>query len=73
MENECRKEEHQVETRKFFSKSCDSQDLFGFFENSENTTVWIDGILTRVIRLVKLNKKKKYSMSSVKGSNIIIS
>ena len=49
VENECRKEDNQVETRKFFPKSCDLQDLFGYFENTENKA-WIDGILTRVIR-----------------------
>ena len=49
VENESRKEDYQVETRKFFPKSCDLQDLFGYFEDSENST-WIDGILTRVIR-----------------------
>ena len=49
VENESRKEESQVEMRKFFPKSCDLQDLFGYFDNSDNKT-WVDGILTRVIR-----------------------
>ena len=49
VENESRKEEYKVETRKFFPKSCDLQDLFGYFDEADSS-VWIDGIFTRVIR-----------------------
>ena len=49
VENESRKEEYKVETRKFFPKSCDLQDLFGYFDETDSS-VWIDGIFTRVIR-----------------------
>ena len=41
VENECRKEESQVEMRKFFPKSCDLEDLFGYFdENKDQVRVY---------------------------------
>ena len=51
VENESRAAEYQVETRKFFPKSCDLQDLFGYFDEADSS-VWIDGIFTRVLRFV---------------------
>ena len=51
VENESRAAEYQVETRKFFPKSCDLQDLFGYFDEADSS-VWIDGIFTRVLRFI---------------------
>ena len=51
VENESRTAEYQVETRKFFPKSCDLQDLFGYFDEADSS-VWIDGIFTRVLRFI---------------------
>ena len=51
VENESRTAEYQVETRKFFPKSCDLQDLFGYFDEADSS-VWIDGIFTRVLRYI---------------------